>query len=241
MTSGNWSGFALYRDNYLLSVLHPYSPPPFVFASGEWFVPSALGEQGIQDYSSFWVGMDGLGSNNILQDGTSQDAIGTNFLGIKWTVATFYAWAEFLPAFEQQVTNFKVSPGDHMLSQVWMGNAGSKPTLTGVFGVCYLFNLTTGTYTYVYITPPSGTVFTGSSAEWIMERPTIDGSLPDLSNYGVAMMFNAWAQRSDGTVMYPSGNPSSLQMTMTNDAGGILSSVARLTDTAMVFNWFGFR
>jgi hypothetical protein len=122
-----------------------------------------------------------------------------------------------------------------------MGNAGSKPTLTGVLGVCYLFNLTTGTYTYVYITPPSGTVFTGSSAEWIMERPTIDGALPDLSNYGVAMMFNAWAQRSDGTVMNPSGNPSSLQMTMTNNAGATLSSVSRLSDSAMVFNWLAFR
>ena len=239
-TSGNWSGFVL-RYPYIRSVLNPYSPPPFVFASGEWFVPSVAGEQGVQDNSSLWVGMDGSGNSDVLQDGTGQDAIGTNFLGIKWTVASYFAWTEFFPADAQQLTNFKISPGDHMLGQVWMGNAGSKPTFTGVFGVCYLFNLTTGTYTYVYITPPSGTTFTGISAEWIMERPTIDGVLPDLSDYGVAMILNAWAQRTDGTVMYPSGNSYSLQVTMANDVGVTLSSVARLSDTAMVFNWLAFR
>ena len=74
-----------------------------------------------------------------------------------------------------------------------------------------------------------------------MERPAVDGVLPDLSNYGVATMFNAWAQRSDGTVMHPSGNRYSLQTTRTNDAGAVLSSVARLSDTAMVFNWLAFR
>lgn len=108
--------------------------------------------------------------------------------------------------------------------------------------VCFLFNLTTGASTYVYITSPAGTTFfTGSSAEWIMERPAVVGVLPDLSDYGVATMFNVWAQRSDGTMMFPSGNPSSLQVMMTNDAGATLSSVSRLSDSAMIFNWLAFR
>jgi hypothetical protein len=202
--SSNWSGFVLYRNPYVLELLNANSPQPYVFASSEWTVPSVAGEQGVQDHSVLWVGQDGETTGDVLQDGTGQDAM----------------------ADLQQLTNFKVSPGDHMLGQVWMGNAGSKPTLTGVFGVCFLFNLTTGTYTYVYITPPAGTTFTGSSAEWIMERPAVDGVLPDLSNYGVATMFNAWAQRSDGTVMHPSGNRYSLQTTMTNDAGEHFFAVA---------------
>jgi hypothetical protein len=233
--SNNWSGFVLYRDPYILKVLNATPPQPYVFASSEWYVPSVTGEQGVQDNSVLWVGMDGESTGDVLQDGTGHDAIGTSFLGIKWTMASIYAWTEFFPADLQQLTNFRVGPGDHMLGQVWMGNAGSKPTLTGVFGVCFLFNLTTGSYTYVYITPPAGTTFTGSSAEWIMERPAIDGVLPDLSDYGVATMFNAWAQRADGTVVHPSGNPCSLQVTMTNDAGATLSSVARLSDSAMFF------
>jgi hypothetical protein len=106
-------------------------------------------------------------------------------------MASIYAWTEFFPADLQELTNFKVGPGDHMLVQVWMGNAGSKPTLAGAFGVCFLHNLSNGTYTYVYITPPAGTTFTGSSADWIMERPAVDGVLPDLSDYGAATMFNA--------------------------------------------------
>lgn len=239
--SSNWSGFSLYRDPYLIRLLNVPSPQPYVFASGEWYVPSVAGEQGIQDNSVLWVGLDGQGTGDVLQDGTGQDAIGVNFLGIKWTMASIYAWTEFFPLDLQQLTNFKVGPGDHMLGQIWMGNVGSTPTISGVFGVCFLFNLSNGSFTHVYIAPPAGTTFTGASAEWIMERPTVNGVLPDLSDYGAAMMFNAWAQRTDGSVVNSSGNPNSLQITMTNGAGAALSSVTRLTDTSMVFNWLAFK
>jgi len=236
--STNWSGFAVYRDPY---VLDRNAPPPYVFVSAEWYVPSVAGEQGIQDNSVLWVGMDGETNGDVLQDGTGQDAIGTNFFGIKWTMASIYAWAEFFPLDMQVLPNFKVGPGDHMLGQVWMGNAGSVPTLSGVFGVCFLQNLSNGSASYVYITPPAGTTFTGSSAEWIMERPTIDGALPDLSDYGAAMMLNAWAQRTDGTLVAPSGNPYSVQITMTDAAGAIMSTVTRLSNSSMVFNWLAFQ
>lgn len=236
--STNWSGFAVYRDPY---VLDRNAPPPYVFASAEWYVPSVAGEQGIQDNSVLWVGMDGETSGDVLQDGTGQDAMGTNFLGIKWTMASIYAWAEFFPLDMQVLPNFKVGPGDHMLGQVWMGNAGSVPTLSGVFGVCFLQNLSNGSASYVYITPPAGTTFTGSSAEWIMERPTIDGVLPDLSDYGAAMMLNAWAERTDGTLVASNGNPYSVQITMTDDAGAIMSTVTRLSNSSMVFNWLAFQ
>jgi len=235
--STNWSGFAVYRDPRILD-RNPLAP--YVFASAEWYVPSVAGEQGIQDNSVLWVGMDGETTGDVLQDGTGQDAIGTNFLGIKWTMASIYAWAEFFPLDMQVLPNFKVGPGDHMLGQVWMGNVGSVPTFSGALGVCFLFNLTHGNSTYVYIAPPAGTTFTGSSAEWIMERPTIDGALPDLSDYGAAMMLNAWAQRTDGTVVFSSGNPYSVQITMTDDAGSIMSTVTRLSDSSMVFNWLAF-
>jgi hypothetical protein len=78
----NWSGFVLYRDPSI-SLLNANSPQPYVFASGEWYVPSVAGEQGIQDHSVLWVGMDGETNADVLQDGTGQDAIGTNFLGIQ--------------------------------------------------------------------------------------------------------------------------------------------------------------
>jgi hypothetical protein len=235
--SSNWSGFVAYQDPRLYD-LNP--PKPYDFASAEWHVPSVTGEFFIQDDSSLWVGLDGWGSKDVLQDGTEQQAIGMFVFGAQWTITTYYAWAEFFPLNEQRITNFDVEPGDHMFAQVWMGNAGSKPRLDGAFGVCLIFNLTRGTNTTVYITPPSGTTFTGITAEWIMERPTVNGVLPNLSNYGTASMFNAYAKRSDGTVVDSNGNAYTLNLTMTDSSGNQVSKVSRVNDTAMTFTWLAF-
>lgn len=236
--SSNWSGFVIYQDPQVLD-LNP--PKPYDFVSAEWYVPGVTGELLVSDDSSFWVGMDGWGSKDVLQDGTTQQVLTISLFGQQWALTTYYAWAEFFPLGEQRITNFVVNPGDHMLGQVWMGNAGSKPTLAGAFGVCLIYNLTTGTNTTVYITPPSGTTFSGNVAEWIIERPTVNGVLPDLSNYGTASMFNAYAKRSDGTVVYSNGNIYTLNLTMTNSSGTALSKVSRVNDSAMTFTWLGYK
>jgi len=238
--STTWSGFALYRDPSI-SLLTANSPKPYVSVSGEWYVPSVTGEIGIQDHSVLWVGMDGLTSTDIVQGGTGQDAMGMNSQGTQWTVATIYGWTEFSPLGMQQLTSFKVSPGDHMMSQVIMGYVGPQGAIEGALGACYLYNLTTKTTVWVYVLPPAGTSFNGSSAEWIMERPTINGALPDLSDYNAATMFNAWAQRADGTEVASSGNPNSVRITMTDDLGVILSTVTAVTDSSMAFYWIEFR
>jgi hypothetical protein len=236
-TSNNWSGFGLYQDP---KVFDPLPPAPYDWVSGEWYVPSVTGELFIQDASSLWVGLDGLTSNDVLQDGTEQQAIGMSVFGTQWSITTYYAWVEFFPLAEQRITNFEVNPGDHIMGQVWLGNAGSRPTMNGIFGVCLLYNLTTNAYTTVYIPIPAGVTFTGSSAEWIMERPTINNALPDLANYGAAWMWNAYAERSDGTVVNSNGNPYADTITMVNGSNR-LSTVYRINDTAMLFSWLAFK
>src|SRR5260370_31119446 len=57
-------------------------------------------------------------------------------------------------------------------------------------------NLTTGGYTFVN-TPRAPTSVSGREAVWIMERPTVGGSLPDLANYGSAVMYNASGRREN--------------------------------------------
>jgi hypothetical protein len=234
--SSNWSGFVVYQDPRLLD-LNP--PKPYDFASAEWYVPGVQGQPFIQDESSLWVGLDGWGSKDVLQDGTEQQAMSI-FIGSWWSITSYYAWAEFFPLGEQRITNFDVEPGDHMFGQVWMGNAGSKPRMDGAFGVCLIYNLTRGTNTLVYITPPAGTTFSGNTAEWIMERPAINSVVQNLSNYGTASMFNAYAKRSDGTIVDSNGNAYQLNLTMTNSSGGKVSAVSRVSDTAMSFTWFAF-
>jgi len=232
-TSSNWSGLVLYQDARLFD---PVPLQPYDIVSAEWIVPAVTGEPNIQDDSAFWTGMDGWGSNNVLQDGTEQQAFTFAHFGIQFTIANYYAWTEFFPFPEQLISNFNVSPGDH-IGAVVSGKIGTGS------GLCFLVDLTTGIQAFVSVSAPPGITFTGNSAEWIMERPTVNGSLPDLSNYSAATMFNAFASRFTAlpTEVNSSGNINSLNVTMVNANNQILSEVVPTSDTSMTFQWKGFK
>ena len=75
-----------------------------------------------------------------------------------------------------------------------------------------------------------------------MERPTVGGVLPDLANYGTAIMSNASArrvnaQRHSGYVPYQGTR--NKQITMTN-FGDVLSTVTPIDSSSMRFNWQAF-
>jgi hypothetical protein len=208
-----------------------------------WNVPSVSGEANTHTYSTMWIGLDGDGTSDLVQTGTEQENIEIDFWFVRITFSTYYPWTEFLPQqpTEQQLTNFPVNPGDEIFAEVWIGNAGSGPTLSGVFGVLAFENLTTSESTWVY-TPVGTTVVGGSEAEWIMERPTVGGSLPDLADYGSTRIFNAWARRANsprhrGYVPYSDSH--NVQITMINGAD-TLSTVTAIDTTSMRFDWRAF-
>src|SRR5262249_20797493 len=151
--------------------------------------PRAYAESGFAswDHSSFWVGIDGWGSNDVVQDGTDQDTL-TAF----WIQTSSYdAWVEWYPLSSQTVSNFPVNPGDRMHVWTWVtdasGNYSTKPTV----GWFYMWNESQNVYVYTSIKLPSGATFSGHSAEWVMERPTVLGSLSNLANYSTAQLTNA--------------------------------------------------
>jgi hypothetical protein len=231
-SSSNWSGFEL-------------SSPAgtYDWVTGMWNVPSVTGESNRQTYSAFWIGLDGDGTTDLVQDGTEQENFTFDFLFFHISASTYYAWTEFLPEqpTEQQITNFPVHPGDEIFSQVWIGNAGSSPTLAGAFGVFFIENMTTSEYTWVY-TPVGSTVVGGSEAVWIMERPTVGGSFPDLADYHSATMFNAYARRANsarhqGYVPYQGANNNQLTMFNGSDT---LSTVTPIDTYSMRFDWQAF-
>lgn len=255
----NWSGFERLRS--LKFVPSPTLgsggvtfDEPYDWVHGRWHVPSASSSFNRKAYSSLWVGLDGDGTTDLVQAGTETDSITSGNSFIQATIMTCYAWTEFLPQqpTEQQVVNFPVSLGDDIMVEVWMGNAGSGPTLSGAFGVFLLMNLTAGVSTMIY-TPVGTTRVGGSEAVWIMERPTINvpasgifgpsTRLPDLANYGSAVMFDAYARKANsarhqGYVPYVGRNR---QVTMTDLAGvNTLSTVTPIDSYTMRFDWKGF-
>jgi hypothetical protein len=231
-TSSNWSGFELRG-----------ATGTYDWVTGMWNVPSVTGESNTHTYSAFWVGLDGDGVSDLVQAGTEQENYNFQFPWFSVSISVYYAWTEFLPQqpTEQQIANFPVNPGDEIFCEVWIGNAGSAPTLSGAFGVLLLENLTTSESTMVY-TPVGTTVVGGSEAVWIMERPSLGTALTDLADYASARMFNAYARKANsarGRGYVPYQGATNLQITMINGTS-TLSTVTPIDTYSMRFDWQHF-
>jgi len=252
----NWSGFQLYGP------ANSYDG-----VEGTWYVPSVLPEHesetaagSLTVYSSFWIGLDGYNTNDLVQDGTESDVtdyyVTICVLGecseTSYAVFTYQAWTQFLPQqpYEVAIPNFTVDPGDEIYSEVWMGNPCPEnpsclppPTPDGGYAYFYMEDLTRSENTVIEVERLSSTTVGGYQAEWIMERPTVNGGLPDLANYGVAYMYGAYALGGTtkfGTPVYfPYSGANNYQFSMYN-GGDLLSEVYPVTSSEMEFVWKNF-
>jgi hypothetical protein len=244
-SSSNWCGFELLRHL-------TFSPTvgggvglsePYDWVTGTWHVPFVTSEPNTRTYSALWVGLDGDGTADLVQAGTEQEATNINLGFIQFTLTNYYAWTEFLPQqpTEQVISNFTINPGDEIFTEVWVGGADGSLSLTGPFGRFFIMNMTTGGYAFVN-TPRAPTSVSGREAVWIMERPTVGGGLPDLANYGSAVMYNASARKANsprhqGYVPYLGAR--NKQETMVNGAD-TLSTVTAIDSNSMRFDWKAF-
>ncbi len=156
--SYNWSGYAV-------------TGIKFTSASGSWIVRAVNCTKTPNSYAVFWVGLDGYADTTVEQIGTLAVCTGT--------VASYYAWYEFVPNEDiQLISSVTVSPGDKISASVTFDGSGEF-TLK-------IKDVTTGK-------PYSkkGKVTGGAkraSAEWIAEAPccTGTGGILPLSDFGTA-------------------------------------------------------
>jgi Peptidase A4 family len=152
--------------------------------------------------------------------GTATDIVGV------FNVRQIYAWWEWFPADEVAITNLPVSAGDTMYCLICV-NSTTTATV-------YISNQSTGVLTRFSITAPNGTTLVGNSAEWIVERPTVNGALTSLADYKVDYFDEGIAGLSDvfQIVTLGSGTPT----TMTGGGSAKLSvptlETAQLSDRA---------
>lgn len=133
----------------------------------------ALGSTGCSNSAvSIWTGIGGIHSNNLGQDGTASGAPG-------WAIHT--AWFEVLPAgaipfHHTNGTNVTASASQEIaVETIYGGNSG------------YSFSIQIGANGPVYTANASG-AYDGSTAEEIVERPTVNGNLTPLLNYNYAVI-----------------------------------------------------
>jgi hypothetical protein len=148
-TSTNWAGYSATGGT-------------FTKVSATWKQPTATCTAATA-YSSFWVGLDGDGTNTVEQIGTDADCSGGK--------PVYYAWYEMYPKFPVNLS-LTIRPGDTLSASVTTDGSGS-------------FTLTIRDTT-------SGRSFTTvqklrrarlGSAEVIAEAPS-SGSVLPLANFG---------------------------------------------------------
>jgi hypothetical protein len=188
----NWSGYAIRNPDVA-----------FEYIYGSWPVPYTTNEGGFWSttYSAFWVGMGGWPGSipgDIVQAGTEQDT-SSRF----WVESSSnYAWYEWTPVTQQSISNFPVNPGDQITTWVWMTDASGYFNAYGNYAHFMIYNATQGNLSVVppYERPSDAIYGTSGTAEWIVERPYVGATIPDLTNYGSAVMTDAWAEDTNNNL-----------------------------------------
>ena len=148
-TSTNWAGYSATGGT-------------FTSVSATWKQPAAACTSATA-YSSFWVGLDGDGTNTVEQIGTDADCSGGK--------PVYYAWYEMYPKFPVNLS-LTINPGDTVSAKVTTGGNGS-------FTLTIRDTTTGGSFTTTQKLRHAKL----GSAEVIAEAPSSGGVLP-LANFG---------------------------------------------------------
>jgi hypothetical protein len=170
-TSSNWAGW----DN---------TGSTYTSVSASWVQPAVTCARRQTAYSSFWVGLDGDGSNSVEQTGTEADC--------NRGTPVYSSWYEFYPAYPVNYSNV-VAPGDHFTA-----------TVTSTGGGNYTLVLSDTTRGWSHTTNGTASSGRNASAEVIAEAPSSNRGVLPLANFGTMSFTNAQTNGAAlGTVPTP--------------------------------------
>jgi hypothetical protein len=200
-TSTNWSGYAATGNN-----------GAFTSVSSSWIEPTGTCRSGDQ-YSSFWVGLDGYSSESVEQTGSEVDCAGST--------VEYYSWYEMYPANPVNFSN-TVRPGDNLTGSV---------TYTGGSSFTLKLADTTQGWSHTVTKTLSGAAL--SSAEVIAEAPccTNSGGILPLADFGKVSFSGSTANGSTLSSFNPEG------INMVSASGVAEDSVSALSDGSFTATW----
>ncbi len=205
LVSADWSGYSVSSD---LS-----APQADVTAvTGTWIVPNISGTN--DSFSAAWIGIGGQYDESLIQTGTEQSILNNT--------ASYFAWYELLPN-DSIYLNMTVNPGDTMSASITLQNSATNTWLI------VLKNLSNGqTYqkSFQYAS-------TRSSAEWVVERPTVNNVQYPLADFGT-ITFTACSATIGGRTGSITGFPHSM-VNMRGRMGNDLVSAGALSQDGFSF------
>jgi len=203
LTSSIWSGYVVSSDLG--------NPQPLVTqVNASWTVPNAYATS-TDTYSSAWIGIGGFQPDkSLIQTGTEHDYVnGREF---------YSAWYEILPDQAIRIEEMQISPGDLISASIELANPQTNEwkieikdiTTNQEFSIDLIYNSSKLT------------------AEWIVERPTVNNQISSLANFGIVTFSDCYAtinENSSSIGEYPHS-----QVTMTNELSLQLASVSSLNE-----------
>jgi hypothetical protein len=180
-----WSGAVVYAG----------TGQSFKWVQAEWVIPDAAiptaGANPAEYACLSWIG---LGNSSLLQAGAGC-VFGSN------NEPSFFLWHEWTPPGWVTINNLAAGPGD-LIAVVICTPSGAGSTSASV----YFSNNTTGYSTSYEISFPEGSgypaSFLGDQAEWILERPVLNGvGVSQLPDYGQVFFTSANAALVSGTIV----------------------------------------
>jgi hypothetical protein len=218
-SSANWSGYA--EAGHYTSISASWTVPTVTAGAGAT-TRGRFGRQAPTSawYSATWTGIDGFNSSNLIQAGTEQDYYGGS--------PHYSAWWEILPAAETVISE-PVSPGDVVsVSIVQTPTVVGVPSGRGRATAEYEWTITlsdtapTHPWRFVTTQPYAGT---GSSAEWVVEAPEVNGAIAALADYGFpASSLVAGDFRSADVATTVGGPLVGAGLNFQNDAGTLIQN-----------------
>ena len=180
----------------------------FFWIEADWRVPGVFSVPNGPIYSAAaeWIGLDNSGTD-LFQAGTDSEC----FYFFGWTFTNYWMWIETLPFAPWGLPNFPISPGDSVSVDIFVAdqygntwfqnesNGGLTPADNNVWFMIY--NYSKGlSYWGTLPTGPENlgglqsTGYTGTAAEFIVERPTDlnSGNPYPLALFGLAVMDSCW-------------------------------------------------
>ena len=184
--------------------------------TGTWTEPTVSCASGKTTDVATWVGIDGYSTTDLVQTGASGDCSGHT--------VSYYAWWEVLPAPETTISSFTVHAGDTITASVTYSSATGKFTM----------KIVDGTQSFSKVKSVSGT--SRNSAECIVERDTVGGTLNRLSKFGTDSYSSCTATISGTTGGIGSFATVSL-IDMYNNSTLLASTGPLTSNTAFTVTW----
>jgi hypothetical protein len=213
LTSYDWSGYVVASDLN--------APQPLVTGiNASWTVPPVSVSNG-DSYSAIWIGIGGQfdGDGTLIQAGTEQDSVGR--------MGEYSAWYELLPHRAVTIGSLSISPGDKITASISLLDSNMSIWSIEIYAAGQTFRKNV-----VYLSSML-------SADWIVERPTVNNQPTTLANFGRITLAGCTATIG-GNVGNVSNYPS-IQVTMYDRQNTELTSVSSFTskDSSFTVNYLG--